>query len=50
MVTKLEEWTLAVVGLADNAGVALDDGVNAVIPDGRQIERESNGNGSAFNF
>ena len=32
MVVKLEEWTLVVVGLADNAGVALgkDDGVNMV--------------------
>ena len=29
VVVKLEEWTL-VVGLADNAGVALADGVNTV--------------------
>ena len=27
---ELEEWTLVVVGLADNAGVALADGVNIV--------------------
>ena len=33
VVVKLEEWTLVVVNLADNAGVALADGVNAVIPD-----------------
>ena len=30
VVIKLEEWTLVVVGLADNAGVALVDGVNIV--------------------
>ena len=32
VVVKLEEWTLVVVGLADNAGVALaeDGGVNTV--------------------
>ena len=32
VVVKLEEWTLVVVGLADNAGLALakDDGVNIV--------------------
>ena len=55
-VVKLEEWTLVVVGLADNAGMGLDVGlalagcVKAVLPNERQIERESNGNGSAFNF
>ena len=30
VVVKLEVWTLVVVGLADNAGVALADGVNSV--------------------
>ena len=31
VVVKLEEWTLVVVGLADNAGVGLvDAGVNIV--------------------
>ena len=30
MVVKLEEWTLVVVGLEDNAGVALADSVNIV--------------------
>ena len=32
MVVKLEEWTLVMLGLADNAGVALveDGGVNTV--------------------
>ena len=30
MVVKLEEWTLVVVGLADNAGVAVGGGVNIV--------------------
>ena len=38
VVTKLEEWTLVVVGLADNAGVALADGVKVVITDGGHIE------------
>ena len=34
MVIKLEEWTLVVVGLADNAGVAVveDGGVKVAIP------------------
>ena len=32
-----------VVGLADNAGVALADGVKVVIPDGGQIEWDSIG-------
>ena len=32
VVVKLEEWTLVVVGLADNAGVGLvDAGVNIVM-------------------
>ena len=30
VVVKLEEWTLVVVGLADNAGVAVADDVNIV--------------------
>ncbi len=30
VVIKLEEWTLVVVGLADNAGLVLADGVNIV--------------------
>ena len=30
VVTKLEEWTLVVVGLADNAGVAVGGVVNIV--------------------
>ena len=30
VVVKLEVWTLVVVSLADNAGVALADGVNIV--------------------
>ena len=33
--------TVVVVGLADNAGVALAGGVKVVIPDGGQIERDS---------
>ena len=37
MVVKLEEWTL-VVGLADNAGVAVAGVVKVVVPDGGQIE------------
>ena len=38
VVVKLEEWTLVVVGLADNAGVALADGVKVVLPNGGRIE------------
>ena len=30
VVVTLEEWALVVVGLADNAGVAVVDGVNIV--------------------
>ncbi len=30
MVVKPEEWALVVVGLADNTGVGLADGVNIV--------------------
>ena len=41
MVVKLEEWTLVVVGLADNTGVALAGVVKVVVPDGGQIERDS---------
>ena len=38
VVVELEEWTL-VVGLADNAGVALaeDGGVQVILPDGGDI-------------
>ena len=41
VVVELEEWTLVMVGLADNVGVALAGVVKVVIPDGRQIERDS---------
>ena len=39
VVVELEEWTLVVVGLADNAGVALveDDGVKVILPDGGDV-------------
>ena len=38
VVVELKEWTLVVVGLSDNAGVAVAGVVKVVIPDGRQIE------------
>ena len=38
VVVELKEWTLVVVGLADNAGVALAGVVKVVVPDGGQIE------------
>ena len=39
VVVTLEEWTLVVVGLADNAGLAVveDGGVKVILPDGGDI-------------
>ena len=38
VVVELEEWTLVVVGLADEAGVALAIVVKVVVPDGGRME------------
>ena len=38
MVVTLEEWTLVVVGLADNVGVVLAGAVKVVVPDGEWME------------
>ncbi len=40
VVVELEEWTLVVVGIADNAGVAVveDGGVKVILPDGGDIK------------